>query len=180
MSKNVLFISGSPRAGANTKAVVNVVYRLLRDKQGNSQLLDLHHHVLPLFNGDPAQQELDCVTQLRKLAQEADAFFIVTPEYHNGISGALKNALDFLNGDHFKGKPVAIAAAAGGGKGGINALNNLRIVLRGLQANVLPAQFVADPGHIDQHGIYIDESGVQTLQALVLDLASALQTEARV
>ncbi|MFF2885896.1 NADPH-dependent FMN reductase [Paenibacillus sp. NPDC057967] len=180
MSKNVLFISGSPRAGANTKAVINVVYRLLRDKQGNSQLLDLHRHVLPLFNGDPAQQELDTVVQLQKLAQEADAYFIVTPEYHNGISGALKNALDFLNGDHFRGKPVAIAAAAGGGKGGINALNNLRLVLRGLGANTLSSQYVADPGQIDQHGIFTDEAGVQSLQALVLELAASLKTKASV
>ncbi|MBH5318737.1 NAD(P)H-dependent oxidoreductase [Paenibacillus sp. GSMTC-2017] len=177
MSQNVLFISGSPRAAANTKAVVNVVYRLLRDKQGNAQLLDLHRHVLPLFNGEPTQNELDSVIQLRKLVQEADAFFIVTPEYHNGISGALKNALDFLNGDHFRNKPVAIAAAAGGGKGGINALNNLRIVLRGVQANVLPSQYVADPNQIDSHGIFIDEAGVNALQSLVQDLISAIKVK---
>ncbi|MFF2480349.1 NADPH-dependent FMN reductase [Paenibacillus sp. NPDC058071] len=180
MSRNVLFISGSPRAEARTKAVINVVYRLLRDKQGNSQLLDLHRHVLPLFNGEPAQQELDTVVQLRKLAQEADAFFIVTPEYHNGISGALKNALEFLSSDQFKGKPVAIAAAAGGGKGGINALNNLRLVLRGVHANVLPVQYVADPHQIDEHGIFTDEAGVQALQELVLELASAVNAEVRV
>ncbi|MFD0589455.1 NADPH-dependent FMN reductase [Paenibacillus sp. GCM10027627] len=180
MSQNVLFVSGSPRAQANTKAVTNVVYRLLRDKQGNSQLLDLHRHVLPLFNGDASQNELDSVIQLRKLAEEADAFFIVTPEYHNGISGTLKNALDYLNASHFQGKPVAIAAAAGGGKGGINALNNLRLVLRGVHANVLPSQFVADPNQIDAHGIFTDEAGVEALQALVQDLISALQVKASV
>lgn len=174
MSKTVLFISGSPRANSRTRAVTNLVYRLLRDQRGHAQLLDLHLHELPLFNGNPAQNELAPVQELRRLAAEAGGFFIVTPEYHNGISGALKNALDFLNADHFSNKPVAIAAASGGGKNGINALNNLRLVLRGVSANVLAGQFAADPSQIDEHGVFTDEAGVQSLSVLVNDLIAAL------
>ncbi|WP_187274508.1 NADPH-dependent FMN reductase [Paenibacillus sp. N3.4] len=94
MSKRVLFISGSARASSRTRAITNVVYRLLRDQRRHAQLIDFHLHELPIFNGDPAQNDLAAVQQLRQLASEAGAFFIVTPEYHNGISGALKNALD--------------------------------------------------------------------------------------
>ncbi|UKS28868.1 NAD(P)H-dependent oxidoreductase [Paenibacillus sp. HWE-109] len=170
MSKTVLFISGSPRANSRTRAVTNVVYRLLRDQRGHAQLIDLHLHELPLFNGDPAQNEYASVQELRESAAQAGGFFIVTPEYHNGISGALKNALDFLNSEHFLNKPVAIAAASGGGKNGINALNNLRLVLRGVSANVLADQFAADPNQIDEHGTFTDEAGVKSLNALVHDL----------
>ncbi|NQX71153.1 NAD(P)H-dependent oxidoreductase [Paenibacillus alba] len=174
MSKTVLFISGSPRASSRSRAVTNVVYRLLRDQRGHAQLIDLHLHELPIFNGDPAQSQLPSVQQLRQLAAEAGGFFIVTPEYHSGISGALKNALDFLNSEHFNNKPVAIAAASGGGKNGINALNNLRLVLRGVSATVLPGQFAADPNQIDDNGIFTDEDGVKSLNYLVHDLIAAL------
>ncbi|GGK07077.1 NAD(P)H-dependent oxidoreductase [Calditerricola satsumensis] len=70
----------------------------------------------------------------------------------------------------FKNKPVAIAACAGGGKGGINALNNLRLVLRGVSALVLPSQLVAAPEAFDGGGNVIDAGGKQRLAALVDEL----------
>lgn len=98
----------------------------------------LQKHPLPVFDGTEEQLKNRHVQTLQQLADEARGFFILTPEYHNGMSGALKNALDFLNKNHFHQNPAAIAAVSGGGKGGINALNNLRLVLRGLSTNVLP------------------------------------------
>ncbi|MCK9906868.1 NAD(P)H-dependent oxidoreductase, partial [Frankia sp. Cpl3] len=95
--------------------------------------------------------EQPAVKRLMAAAEQADGFVICTPEYHNGMSGSLKNALDFLGGKHFRGKAAIIGAACGGGKGGINALNNLRQVLRGVYAIVLPDQIVADPEHYDRH-----------------------------
>ena len=56
---------------------------------------------------------------------------LCTPEYHNAMSGALKNSLDYLSSSEFVHKPVALLAVAGGGKGGINALNSMRTVARG-------------------------------------------------
>jgi azobenzene reductase len=68
------------------------------------------------------------------------------------MSGALKNAFDFLNSAYFAHKPVALVAVSGGGKGGINALNNLRTVTRALYANVLSKQLVLDPSDIMEQG----------------------------
>lgn len=78
----------------------------------------------------------------------ADGVVLCTPEYHNAMSGALKNSLDYLSSSEFVHKPVALLAVAGGGKGGINALNSMRTVARGVYANAIPKQVVLDGLHV--------------------------------
>jgi azobenzene reductase len=49
-------------------------------------------------------------------------------------------------------------AAAGGGKGGINTLNNRRVVARGLYANVISKQVVLDPICFKGEEIFTEEA----------------------
>jgi azobenzene reductase len=141
---NVLVMSGSPRKSGRTRILAHTFESMLRERNVNTSVFDVAEDVLPLFNAEESQRQHPQVKRLMTLAEQADAFVVCTPEYHNGMSGALKNALDFLGGE-FSHKPALIAAVAGGGKGGMNALNNLRTVLRGVYAFVLPEQFVLDP-----------------------------------
>jgi azobenzene reductase len=99
------------------------------------------------------------VRVLREAVGETDGIILASPEYHSGMSGALKNALDFLSSQHFQHKPVALMVVAGGGKGGINALNNMRVVARGLYANVVPKQVVLDPICFTENGDLTAEAG---------------------
>lgn len=87
------------------------------------------------------------------------------------MSGALKNALDYLSSEQFKYKPVALLAVAGGGKGGINALNNMRTVMRGVYANVIPKQLVLDPVHIDIENAAVTENIKVSIKELVEELS---------
>jgi azobenzene reductase len=136
----LVVINGSPRKQGRT----GIMSRFVSSVYG-AELIDLSELTLPLFNGEDEQSELMSVQVLREAVREADGIILASPEYHSGMSGALKNALDFLNSQHFEHKPVALMAVAGGGKGGINALNNMRVVARGLYANVIPKQVVLDP-----------------------------------
>lgn len=142
----ILVINGSPRANGRSKKMTQYVTMVLNNKGINVTELDVRN--LPLMNGESDNYENEEVIRLKNLAQEADGFFIASPEYHNGMSGVLKNALDFLNYEQFATKPVSIGASSGGGKGGINALNNLRLVLRGVGALVLTKQVVLDPADV--------------------------------
>lgn len=141
---NLVIINGSPRKKGRT----GIATRFISRKYG-IHLLDLANMELPLFNGEESQANKEEVLKLRNTVKEADGVIFATPEYHSGMSGCLKNALDFLSNDHFAHKPVALLAVAGGGKGGINALNNMRIVGRGVYANVIPKQIVLDPHCFD-------------------------------
>lgn len=167
---NILVINGSPREQSMTRNLSNTIIDELDEKGINVLSFDVNFHQLPLFKGEQADLEHPEVRRLLEYATKADSFFLCSPEYHNGMSGALKNALDFLGGSHFKHKPTALASVGGGGKGGINALNNMRAVMRGLYALVLPDQFCADPTCFDEKGYMADEQAKERLLVVVNEL----------
>ncbi|MED4265560.1 NADPH-dependent FMN reductase [Priestia megaterium] len=144
---NILIMNGSPRETGRTTQVTRELH-----KSYQSSFLDLSQLSLPIFTGEPHQYETEEVQELIKKIEKADGILLATPEYHGAMSGALKNAFDFLNSAYFAHKPVALLAVSGGGKGGINALNNLRTVTRALYANVLSKQLVLDPADIVEKG----------------------------
>ncbi|MQR85809.1 NAD(P)H-dependent oxidoreductase [Bacillus megaterium] len=144
---NILIINGSPRETGRTTQVTRELH-----KSYPSSFLDLSQLSLPIFTGEPHQYETEEVQELIEKIEKADGILLATPEYHGAMSGGLKNALDFLNSSYFAHKPVALLAVSGGGKGGINALNNLRTVTRALYANVLSKQMVLDPADIVEKG----------------------------
>lgn len=174
-----MVISGSPRLKSNTSLVATYVYNLLQEKGVSVNLFDVSQDLLPLYNGDETQRQHPVVAKLFSYAEEADGFFILTPEYHSAMSGALKNALDFLSRNQFQYKPVAITAIAGGGKGGINALNNLRLTIRGVSGLVLTEQCVVDPSDILDSG-QLSEAihlRLETMTDQLIDLTKRLKKE---
>jgi azobenzene reductase len=168
---NILVISGSTRERSRARGVSHWVVNQLKSKNIEVTLFDLGKEDLPMYKGGDESNHLN-VQKLKALAEEADGFFITTPEYHSGMSGALKNALDFLGSAQFKGKPATIVATSGGGKGGINALNSLRTVLRGVYAFTLPGQFVADPKCFNDDWAFVEEDAQERVNVLLEELAT--------
>lgn len=67
------------------------------------------HKRLPLFNPElePALPEL--ARLLREAVTQADAILIASPEYAHGVTGTIKNTLDWLvSHEPFAFKPVAV------------------------------------------------------------------------
>ncbi len=159
---NILVLNGTPRKHGRTR----ILAAFLAEKYKGT-LIDLSQTPLPLYNGEEEQDTLSAVKQLKEEAAKADGILLCSPEYHSGMSGALKNALDYLNNEYFAGKPVAIFAVAGGGKGGINALNNMRMVARGLYSNVIPKQLVLDPDDFDMDQRKIKEGSQDKVDAVM-------------
>lgn len=69
---------------------------------------------LPLFNPDlENDQSPALVRELKMELERAQGLIIASPEYAHGISGVLKNALDWLvSGEEFVGLPVALFNAS--------------------------------------------------------------------
>jgi chromate reductase len=64
---------------------------------------------LPLFNPDLESREPAAVAQLRHDIAAADALLVASPEYAHGISGVMKNALDWMVASGvLAGKPVVL------------------------------------------------------------------------
>jgi NAD(P)H-dependent FMN reductase len=105
----VVALSGSLRAASTNTALLR---EIAASAPGAASVSLVPLGGLPLFNPD---LEADLPAAARAFRAEivaADALIIAGPEYAHGISGVLKNALDWLVGcEGFAGKPVTILNA---------------------------------------------------------------------
>src|SRR5262245_46073355 len=92
----VLAISGSLRKASINSALCRAAARLAPFSVNVTVLPDLGN--LPLFNPDLEPRPPADVQAFRAAVGQADALLIASPEYAHGISGPMKNALDWLVG----------------------------------------------------------------------------------
>src|SRR5437868_4149959 len=111
-SLRVLLLSGSLSNPSHTGVLLENLAILLREQGAIAYVWDLHLKPLPIPNlvyyRHPQAHESKIVQQLAQSANQADAFVLGTPVYHNSFSGILKNTLDHLHADQFRHKPVAL------------------------------------------------------------------------
>lgn len=107
----VLALSGSLRASSSNTALLRAVVRLAPP----DMIVELFDGLgqLPLFNPDLEMADPVPVAYLREQIMSADALIIASPEYAHGITGVMKNALDWMVGcEAFVNKPVALLNAS--------------------------------------------------------------------
>ena len=88
-----------------------------------------------------------------KITEEADGFFIVTPEYNHSFPGSLKRMLD-SELENYIHKPVALAGASNGGWGGVRAVEALVASVRemGLASTFTSVYFPRVQDLFDERG----------------------------
>lgn len=137
----VLGISGSLRPGSYTRKAVRIALEGAREAGAETLLLDLREYDLPFSSGNPRERNYpEDVYRLREEIRNADGVILGSPEYHGGMSGVLKNALDLMGFKEFEGKLIGLVGVSGGVMGASNALVSLRNVGRALHAWVIPEQ----------------------------------------
>lgn len=138
----VLVISGSLRAHSYTRALAEGISATLRDTGAAVEHWSLRHRPLEMVDpdarADPGSERDTETASLLRAASGCDAFVLASPVYHNSYSGVLKNALDHLDVDHFSYKAVGLAGH--GGNRSTQAVDHLRIVVRGLRGVAIPSQ----------------------------------------
>ena len=111
---------------------------------------------------------------LRLAVDAADAILIASPEYAHGISGTLKNALDWLvSFEPFIHKPVAVLNASPRAH---HADDALRETLRTMNASLVGERSFELP----LLGAHLDEAGMAAspeVAAVVTDAIAALRSE---
>lgn len=117
MSVKLLIVSASTREASRTRGIARRLLPVAEAAGAEVRLLDLHETPLPAFvAGDESLADDAAVRLVKSSAEWADAFLLGTPEYHGGMSGSLKNWLDFLYGE-LSGKLAGVYAVTGGGGG---------------------------------------------------------------
>lgn len=169
---NIVVVNGSPRSIGRTGVLAKQLVDVF-----NFSFVDLSLGELPLYNGEPEQKELEAVKSIRQTLIESDGIVLCTPEYNNAMSGALKNLVELFGSEPFKQKPIALLAVAGGGKGGINALNNARTVVRGVYGNAIPKQLVLDPVDFLENEFTVKEDAFTKVTEVIDELKEYVQKE---
>ncbi len=164
---HVVAIAGSPRAPSYTRSLTHALVQALEARGTRVETLDLRATPLPPMTPELRAKRGDhpdpAAARLFRLAERADAYLLASPVYHNSYSGVLKNALDYLMLRDLRYRPVALASHGGRST---QALDHLRVTVRGLLGVAIPAQvctgeadFTAAPG---TGGLYtVTDSDIQ-------------------
>lgn len=141
-SPQIVILSGSPRRRSYTLSLAHAVAEALRRRGAAVDLTDLRQAGLPPSDpdhaDDPAGHPDAAVRALAARVAAADAVVLATPVYHNSYSGLLKNALDSLPSRLMDAKPVGLIGH--GGNRSTQAVDHLRIVVRGMAGVAIPSQ----------------------------------------
>ena len=154
MSLKILGISGSLRSASYNTATLHAMRELLHD--------DMTLEIITLEDVEPFNEDVEAegwppgVEAARKTVTGADGLIIATPEYNYGMTGVLKNAVDWLSRPTGEGpicgKPVAIVGASPAKTGTARAQSQLRDAAYYNSMPVLPSAEVLISGASEKFG----------------------------
>ncbi|MEL6914587.1 MAG: NAD(P)H-dependent oxidoreductase [Pseudomonadota bacterium] len=174
---HLLGISGSLRAASTNTKLVHAA----RDVFDPAEFT-MGSIAFPLYSGDVEEEE-GIPAPVQTLADQiagADAVIISTPEYNKLLSGALKNALDWLSrtdGNPWKDKPVAIMSAAAGRAGGERGQWTLRLALNPFSPRVIPGpefHLAQSSNGFEEDGSLKGEMAQKTMATLMDNLRAVI------
>ena len=135
----VLGISGSLRVKSLSLAAIKYAGTVF--PAGRMTLEIAQYADIPVYNGDVEDKSMpESVMRLHAQILAADAILIGSPEYNYSISGALKNAIDWVSRvptNPWEKKPVAIIGCTAGRSGGVRSIYELRKILMAFDAYIL-------------------------------------------
>lgn len=139
--KSLLAISGSLRCASLNTMLLQAMQLIAPDEIQIELYSSLGY--MPLFNPDIEHTSPASVIDLRDKIIHADGLIIASPEYAHGVSGVMKNALDWMVGNEsFVNKPVMLLNAS---PRATIAQHALRETLLTMSARVIDAAYVAAP-----------------------------------
>ena len=142
----ILGFCGSLRSGSFNKRLMIHACDVLKQKGCEIKIMDLRSLEIPLYDGDfEAKSGIPPgVTQLAQAIVEADGLVIGCPEYNGGITGVLKNAIDWVSRakNPWVSKPILLVSTSPGWFGGLKSNVVTRGILTHLRSIVVPTQVI--------------------------------------
>jgi FMN reductase len=163
----IVGLGGSLAKISRSRAALQVALEGVASAGAETTLLDLRELALPMYDPDDDDDEPPAEAALLiETCYRADGMLWSSPMYQGTISGAFKNALDWLHVLGTRDPPflhdtvVGLISAAGGTQG-LQAINTMEFATRALRAWAVPyvvpvasAARVFDPdGHVRDRGV---------------------------
>ena len=183
----ILAFAGSTRQTSHNKRLLSVAAIAVEVAGGGVTTVDLRDYPMPLYDADleTAEGLPPNALALKAMMRACDGFLIAAPEYNGGITGVLKNAIDWTSrrseGEPpvvcYAGKIVGLVSASPGALGGLRGLAQVRAVLTAIRAVVIPEQ-VAVPRAakaFNEAGTLADPERQSAVEAMAARLVAVTQ-----
>src|SRR5213593_1640350 len=183
----IVGLGGSMAGASKSRAALWTALEGASNAGAETRLLDIRELDLPMYNPDD-DDPTDSAALLIESCYAADGLIWSSPMYQGTISGAVKNALDWL---HVLGqrdppflhdKVIGLISAAGGTQG-LQAINTMEFAVRALRGWAVPYVVpVASAARVFDRAGQIQDKGVelqlQTLGAEVVRVAERFAADA--
>jgi chromate reductase len=173
-SFRLLGLSGSLRRAAASTAVLRATERRM-PADATMTLWSLSD--IPVYNEDEDRPSaLAAVEALKRAISDADGLVVISPEYNHGISGVLKNAIDWVSRPGYesvlKNKPVLVMSSAKSPLGGARAQLQLRELFASTLSRVVARRqiVVGNTSQKIQNGDLIDAATLAFIDDGIADL----------
>jgi FMN reductase len=178
----IVGLGGSLARASRSLAALQVALDGAAEAGAATTLLDLRELHLPMFNPDIETDPPADASRLIEACYEADGMLWSSPMYQGTISGAFKNALDWLHALGSREPPflhdevIGLISAAGGTQG-LQAINTMEFAVRALRGWAVPYVIPVDSAFrvFDSEGRVTDEGAelqLRTLGAEVVRVAT--------
>ncbi|MGI8623599.1 MAG: NADPH-dependent FMN reductase [Solirubrobacteraceae bacterium] len=153
----VVGLGGTTRAGSSSERALRLALSAAEAGGAATELFAAGDLDFPLYA--PGVTAPDArVERFLAAIRRADGIIVASPGYHGGVSGLVKNAIDWveeLRGDarpYFDGRPVGLIVVADGWQATVTTLTALRSTVHALRGWPTPLGVtlnVAAPGEAD-------------------------------
>jgi NAD(P)H-dependent FMN reductase len=124
---NILGIAGSMRKDSFGTKILKIVLDIASKYEAKTSLLELRKANMPLFNPDLSTQSDINMQKATDQVNWADAFVLVSPDYHGSMSGSMKNFLDYY-WEEFAGKTFGYICTSH--EKGLTVMDQMRTTVR--------------------------------------------------
>jgi len=174
----IVGLGGSLAEHSTSLSALNVALEGARDYGADVRLFDLRELNLPMFVPGAGHAPTAALALCDAVAA-AQGMLWSSPLYHGTISGAFKNALDWLQllserkPPYLTDKVVGLISTAGGTHG-LQAVNTMEFVVRALRGWAVPLVLpIPQSWQVFKDGRLIDKRVEEQLRALGRELARA-------
>ena len=171
---SILGISGSLRAGSYNTVLLEAIQQLAPDNIDFFVFDQIGE--LPLFNPDRSEERIPVVELLNNAVASADGIVIATPEYAGGVTGVIKNTLDWLvGGPNFINIPIALPNTSPRASLAQAAIRTVLTTMSGVIIEEASPKIPLLSSGLDANGILRDEE----ISSMVVHLLAEFETAIR-
>jgi FMN reductase len=134
----IVAIGGTTRPNSSTECALRLALKGVASEGARVLLLGGADLDIPLYAPERPERS-EKAKRLVSALHQADGILIGSPGYHGGLSGLVKNALDYVEdlrndaAPYFEGRPVGCIVTAAGWQGSMTTLTSMRSIVHALR-----------------------------------------------